>query len=86
MDKDFDTSQAADIMSIDPLKNIEVFSKYDLIVIGSVSRNLEISNLLSKKEIAGNKIFIWGDDRPRSRKELKQIRRMDGYKFIREIY
>jgi len=47
---------------------------------------LEISNLLSKKEIAANKIFIWGDDRPRSRKELKQIRRMDGYKFIREIY
>ena len=86
LDKDFDTLQDADAVSIDSLKNIEVFSKYDLIVIGSVSRNLEISNLLSKKEIAANKIFIWGDDRPRSRKELKQIRRMDGYKFIREIY
>jgi hypothetical protein len=68
------------------LEDGSVFANFDLILIGNVSRNLEIANLLSLAKIQGNKIFIWGDDRPRSRRELKQIRSMDGHKFVREVY
>ena len=68
------------------LKNGEFFKEFDLVVIGSVSRNEVFCDLLDQTVMPGDKLYIWGDDRPRSRKELRKIVSIDGFKFIREIY
>lgn len=59
----------------------------DLIVIGDSSRNLEIAQRFSSdKSIRAKMIFLWGADQSPDRRERKWLARLNGMKFVREIY
>ena len=86
LERDSSNLSAEQVLKLHNFKDVSILLNYDLIIIGNISRDLSAAKFLNQARIPGNKVFIWGDDRPRSRNELEQIRNMDGFKFIREIY
>lgn len=59
----------------------------DLVIIGDTSRNVELAQRFSSdQDLRATKIFLWGADRAPDRSERKWLARLNGIKFVREIY
>lgn len=59
----------------------------DLVVVGSLSRNVELANQVNELGLPPNKvIYLWGDDRSPSRRDLRWLKQLRGQLFFRELY
>jgi hypothetical protein len=59
----------------------------DLVVVGSLSRNVGLANQVNGLGLSSNQVFyLWGDDRSPSRRELRWLKQLRGQLVFRELY
>lgn len=64
-------------------KNVKLDS-FDLVVVGSLARNLELLNLVEKSNVP--LIYLFGEDLPPKPTELALIYNSNAITFVREVY
>ncbi len=60
--------------------------QYDAIIIGSVSRNRQLTTVVSAASTSSRRIYLHGEDRPPDRSARRWLRNLVGECFVREIY
>ena len=62
----------------------EPLNSFDLIVIGSLARNLELAQLVEDSNVPS--IYLFGEDLPPNQTELGLIHNSRAFTFVREVY
>lgn len=79
-----DCASIPDTNSVDSYD--QVFSEYDLVVVGNIRANAKITKILSESAVNSQKVYLRGDDAAPNRRQMRNLVRLKGYVFSREIY